>query len=87
MSTTKLRKSPSGPTFDGNAIGDVVTWNGTEWVPLPPAGGNGDHKVLVSATDTTPGYLQEKLVSGFNIQVNLLNAGGNEQLEIASNPC
>lgn len=51
------------------------------------SGGVDDHKVLVSATDTTPGYLQEKLAAGFNIQLNLLNAGGNEQLEIASNPC
>ena len=46
-----------------------------------------DHKVLVSANDTTPGYLIEKLAAGFNIQLNILNPGGNEQVEIASNPC
>lgn len=34
--------------------------------------------MVVSATDTTPGYLSDKLVSGGGIDFNIVNAGGNE---------
>jgi hypothetical protein len=36
----QLRLGPSGPPIVGNASGDILIWNGTEWVPGPnPAGG------------------------------------------------
>lgn len=35
-----LRASPSGPIFVGNNVGDVLTWDGIQWVPVPgPAAG------------------------------------------------
>lgn len=43
-----------------------------------------DEKVKVSSTDTTSGYLTDKLVAGNNIQLTKLNSGGNEQLEISA---
>ena len=39
-------------------------------------------KVFVSAADTLIDFLQNKLVPGANITINLLNPGVNEQLEI-----
>jgi hypothetical protein len=35
----QLRQSPSGPAIVGNAPGDLLIWNGTEWVPGAPAPG------------------------------------------------
>ena len=42
-------------------------------------------KILISATDTTEGYGEDKLVAGDNMSVTVLNPGGNEQIEIAAN--
>jgi hypothetical protein len=41
-----------------------------------------DEKVKVTAADTTPNFLQPKLVAGTNITLTLLNPGGNEQIKI-----
>jgi hypothetical protein len=38
--------------------------------------------IRVTTADTTPDVLLEKLVAGDNITLNLLNAGGDEQIEI-----
>lgn len=50
---------------------------------LVPAGAD-DHKVDVTATDTTPGYLQHKLTAGSGVTLTLVNPGGDEQLQIAA---
>ena len=42
------------------------------------------NQVLVSANDTTDGYLSTKIVAGTNITITELNDGGNETLEIAA---
>lgn len=41
----QLRTSPSGPLLRGNAPGDVLAWNGTEWLPVVAAAGAFDHVV------------------------------------------
>lgn len=41
-------------------------------------------KVMVSSADTTENYLENKLSAGSNITITKLNAGGDEQLQIAS---
>lgn len=41
-------------------------------------------KDKVSQDDTTPGYLEDKIVAGTDIQITTLNPGGNETLEIES---
>lgn len=43
-----------------------------------------DEQVKVSANDTTPGYLNGKLVAGANTTLTEQNDGGNETLEVAS---
>ena len=41
-----------------------------------------DHKVKVSANDTTEGFLEDKIVAGAGITLATLNDGANEDLEI-----
>lgn len=42
-----------------------------------------DELVKVSANDTTPGYLEQKVVEGSGIDVAVLNDGGDEDLQIS----
>jgi hypothetical protein len=44
----------------------------------------GAGKVKVRADDTTEGFLSSKLVAGANILINVLNPGGDEQIEIVA---
>ena len=41
-----------------------------------------DELAKVSATDTTPAVLEDKIIAGANITVNKINSPGNEQLQI-----
>ena len=51
--------------------------------PTTIPSGPGDHKVLASPSDTTPGYLLPvKLVGGANITLVLVNPGGDESVRI-----
>lgn len=43
-----------------------------------------DHKSKVSADDTTPGHLADKIVAGTNITLNVLSGGADETLEIVA---
>lgn len=40
------------------------------------------NQVLVSGTDTTPGFLSDKIVPGTGVTFNILNPGADEQLEV-----
>jgi len=51
---------------------------------LFPGGGGTDEKAAVSSNDTTPGYLNGKLVAGAGVSLTENNNGGNETLTIAS---
>lgn len=44
-----------------------------------------DEKLKVSSGDTTPGFIQQKLVAGSNITLTKNNAGGNETYTVAAN--
>lgn len=48
--TAKLNTSPMG-TMTGASSGNVVTWNGSAWVPQAPAGGGG----LIAIKQYAPG--------------------------------
>lgn len=51
----------------------------------PGGGGTGiDELVKVTALDTTPNYLSPKLVAGVGINLNILNPGANEQIQIVN---
>lgn len=65
----------SAPTPSAN---DFLTFNGTEWVPV--SSGTFDKFVKVSPTDTTAGYLSNKLQAGLGISISANNSGGNENL-------
>lgn len=43
-----------------------------------------DVKAGVTPNDTTPGRLLEKLLAGAGVQFRVLNAGGNEQLQVTA---
>jgi hypothetical protein len=53
--------------------------------PYVPASGNGvkDEKVKASAADTTPGFLDQKLVQGDGVSLVLLNPGADEDVLIS----
>lgn len=40
--------------------------------------------VAVSDNDTTPNYLQNKIIAGTNVTVDVINEGGNEQVRISA---
>ena len=61
---------------------DVLFHDGSAWNAITS---NTDVKVSVSANDTTPGYLNGKLVAGSLITLTENNDGGNETLTIISN--
>jgi len=58
---------------------NVLTDDGT-YQPLP-AGGT-DENVAVSASDTTPGNLDVKVVGSNGVTYGILNGGGNEQIQL-----
>lgn len=49
---------------------------------IPTNAPTDDDQVAVSGNDTTPGFLIQKLAATGGITFNILNAGGNEQLQI-----
>jgi phage-related tail fiber protein len=52
--------------------------NNADWTTLSII----DRLSAISSADSTPGYLQDKIVPASNLQVALLNASGNEQLQL-----
>jgi len=69
-----------GSTSAGGA-GEVLTADGaggTDWAAIV----SGDELVSVTAVDTTPGYLNSKVVAGTYIDTAVLNPAGDEDLEI-----
>ncbi len=64
-------------SFTSLVNGDLIQYNGTNWINGQP-----DRIAGVSGTDTTPGYLSTEIVAGAGIQLNILNPGADEKLEI-----
>jgi hypothetical protein len=56
--------------------------DGTNWVNIDSV--SASNLVTVSATDTTPGYLETKVLGGTNITVTKHLTGGNEHLDIST---
>jgi len=46
-------------------------------------GASADEKAKVSPTDTTAGYLSDKIIAGPNISITVINPGANETMSIA----
>jgi len=83
---TDFLSLPDTPSSYAGAGGLFLKVKATEdGIEFASGGGAGtDEFVKVTASDTTAGYLNSKLVAGSNITLTVLNAGGNEQLEISS---
>ena len=60
---------------------ELKYYNGSAWVAIVS---DTDVKVSVSSNDTTPGFLNGKLVAGTNVSLTEGNDGGNETLTIAA---
>lgn len=63
---------------------NTLTGDGTPSNPLSAQGVAENYKSKVSAADTTPNYLLNKLVAGTGITLTQENVGGNEDIKIAS---
>ena len=70
-----------GDLFYNTTSNQLKYYNGSAWVAIVS---DTDVKVSVSANDTTPGFLNGKLVAGSNISFTEGNDGGNETLTIAA---
>jgi len=77
--TTSLDEGDLAYNTTANAL---KYYDGTSWNAITS---NTDVKVSVSANDTTPGYLNGKLVAGSLITLTENNDGGNETLTLTSN--
>ena len=70
-----------GDLFYNTTSNELKYYNGSSWTAIVA---DTDVKVSVSANDTTPGFLNGKLVAGTNISLTEGNDGGNETLTIAA---
>jgi hypothetical protein len=61
---------------NGKLEGRVITTDGSKLDSITP------NSIKVSATDTTPSYLNDKLVSGNGINLTKLNTGFNESIKV-----
>jgi len=62
-------------------VEEELTYQGVAFVPSAAT----DEKAKVSSNDTTPGYLDGKLVAGSGITLTQNNDGGDETLTITAN--
>ena len=69
----------AGDLFFNTTSSVLKVYNGSAWVTIQA---DTDVKVSVSSNDTTPGFLNGKLVAGTNITLTENNDGGNETLTI-----
>ena len=80
QSGTNLQLGDSGDTVDIPA-GATLDATGATITGFDAAS---DEKLKITTNDTTPNFLQAKIVAGTNITITLNNASGNETLTIAS---
>jgi len=71
----------SGDLFFNTTSSVLKVYNGSAWVTIQA---DTDVKVSVSSNDTTPGFLNGKLVAGEAVTLTENNNGGNETLTIAA---
>ena len=77
---------PSAPSIGDQhqaVNGITYEWDGEVWNIVCAAPGGADELVAITATDTTPDYLQSKLTSSdASVTFTRTNPGGNEQLNV-----
>ena len=70
-----------GALYFNSSTNLLNVWNGSAWVAIQS---DTDVKVSVSSNDTTPGFLNGKLVAGTGISFTENNNGSNETLTITA---
>ena len=71
----------TGALYFNSSTSALNVWNGSAWVAIAA---DTDVKTLVSANDTTAGYLNGKLVAGTGISFTENSDGSNETLTITN---
>jgi len=74
----------TGVSIDSSTGADVGTGDVTISMS-PGGGGDGNDSTKVSATDTTAGFLEDKIVAGTNVTLTKQNTGANENIKIDVN--
>ena len=72
--------STVGALYWNSTAGNLNVWDGSSWVAIQA---DTDVKVSVSSNDTTPGYLNGKLVAGTSVTLTEGSDGGDETLTVA----
>lgn len=80
-STNPTTSLDEGDLFYNSTDNALKYYNGTAWQQITA---DTDVKTLVSANDTTAGFLNGKLVAGSNVTFTENNDGGNETLSISA---
>ena len=71
----------TGALYFNSSTNVLNVWSGSAWIAIQS---DTDVKVSVSSNDTTPGFLNGKLVAGEAVTLTENNNGGNETLTIAA---
>lgn len=66
------------------SAGEVLTSDGTTWVPAAIPTQTGDHKVSADGTDTAPGYLIDKLYAGNNVSIEAFLDGAVRKVKVSA---
>lgn len=72
-------------TIAAPTLNQVLSYNGSQWVNVSPTAAT-DKLVGITASDSTPGYLNGKLLSSPNFTITTLYPTGNETLYLELAP-
>jgi hypothetical protein len=86
--TEKVDVLPTSNLFYGRMVilstdNTLYHYIGGAWTPIAGGGSSSDELVKITQFDTTADYLNNKLVAGTDISIDVLNEGANEQIRIA----
>lgn len=77
---TQLATSVGEVRYDGSRFSMYDSVG--EFDPRAGGAGTDDRRLKVSTDDTTPGFLEEKVVAGPAVSLATLNPAGDEKLEV-----
>lgn len=76
--------SPDKSVYYSTDLSDLVFKEGASVFSLTSGSSTSSNQVAISSADTTPDFLEDKIVAGSNVTLTKLNTGGNEQISIAA---
>lgn len=81
----QLRQGPSGPPIVGTTVGDVLTWNGSEWLPQQPESAYALQRewfLDAAGDDSGPGTESDPLRTGAELSRRISNLTLPDQTEV-----